>query len=113
MPRREPRSILELAISIGGYRKGFRVVTFIEQWTIAQNALGHEPTVIEAADWWHESQATWFRRQVEFREIFDLLDNPAPIAAAVIARAEAKREAIGSVIAALGSMAPSAAAVAA
>lgn len=78
---------------------------FIEQWTIAQKALGHEPTVIEAADWWKESHATWFRRQGEFREIFDLLDNPAPIAVAIIERADARAEEIGSVIARLGRMA--------
>jgi hypothetical protein len=66
----------------------------------------------EAAGWWKESERTWYHRQAEFREIFDRLENPAPIAVAVIARAEAKREAIGSVIAALGDIAPTAAAVA-
>lgn len=113
MAKREPRSILELALAIGGYRKGFRVVMFIEQWTIAQHALGYEPTLEQAAAWWKESERTWFHRQAEFREVFDLLDTPAPIAAAVIARAEAKAEQIGSVIAALGSIAPTAAAAAA
>lgn len=106
MPGRRDQSILELALAIGGYRKGFRVAMFIEQWTIAQHAIGHEPTLIEVADWWKEQHSTWFKRQSEFREIFDRLDTPAPIAAAVIELAEAKRERIGSVVAALAQMPP-------
>jgi hypothetical protein len=105
MAKRSGNTVLELAIARGGYRRGFRVATFIEQWTIAQHALGHEPTVIEAADWWKESHATWFRRQVEFREFFAPLENPAPIAALVIREVEARRERIGSVVAALGRIA--------
>lgn len=104
MAKRARETILELAIAIGGYRKGFRVCVFIEQWTIAQHALGHEPTVIEAADWWKEPHSTWFLRQAEFREIFDLLENPAPLAAAIIANAEQRAEKIGSVIAQLARM---------
>jgi len=102
--KRPPRTILELAIAIGGYRKGFRACVFIEQWTIAQHALGHEPTVIEAADWWKEPHSSWFKRQSEFREIFDLLDNPAPLAEQIIAQAEDRAEQVGSVIAALARM---------
>jgi len=106
MARREPKTILELAIAIGGYKKGFRVVMFIEQWTIAQHALGHVPYVEEAADWWKEPHRTWWRYLSEFREIFDVLETPAPLAEAVIANAEAKREALGSVVAQLGRMVP-------
>lgn len=104
MPNRPPRTILELAIAKGGYRKGFRAVTFIEQWTIAQRALGHVPSLEEAAAWWKESERTWYHRQVEFRQIFDLLETPEPIATAIIAQAEQRAESIGSVIAALGRM---------
>lgn len=90
--KRPPESILEIAVAVGGYRKGFRVVTYIAQWTIAQRALGHEPSVKEAARWWKESERSWFHHQTEFREIFDLLDTPAPIAALVIAEADSRLE---------------------
>jgi hypothetical protein len=104
--------VLEVAIAKGGYRKGFRVVMYIEQWTIAQRALGHEPTVEEAAAWWKEPRRTWFHRQAEFREIFDLAETPAPIAAAAIAAADEWVERRGSVVSVLGSL-PVPAAVAA
>lgn len=111
MPRRAPKSVLEVAIAVGGYRKGFRVLTFIEQWTIAQNSLGHVPTLEEAAAWWKESERTWFHRQAEFREVFDLLENPGPIATAAIELAEQRAEEIrdGVVVGLLGRLSPTAA----
>jgi hypothetical protein len=97
--------VLEVAIAKGGYRKGFRVAMFIEQWTIAQHALGRVPTLEEAAAWWKESERTWFHRQAEFREIFNRVDTPAPIAAAAIASAQERLERRGSVVSVLGSLA--------
>jgi hypothetical protein len=76
---------LEVAIAVGGYRKGGRVGLYIAQWTIAQRQLGHEPSVEEAAAWWKEPERTWYHRQAEFRQVFPGLGTPAPIAAQVIA----------------------------
>jgi hypothetical protein len=100
--------VLDIAIAVGGLRKGMRVSMYIAQWTIAQQQIGRVPTVEEAADWWKESHRTWWRRQAEFLEIFDLLDNPAPLASAAIERTERKynRGDVGSVIADLGAMVP-------
>lgn len=90
MPKRPPQTVLEVAVAVGGYRKGFRVATYIAQWTIAQRALGHEPTVEEAAAWWKESRRTWFKYQSEFREIFDRLDTPGYFAERIIADSDAE-----------------------
>lgn len=104
MAKRPPSTVLEVAIAKGGYAKGFRVAMYIEQWTIAQRALGHVPTVDEAAAWWKESRRTWFHRQAEFREVFDLIDSPAPIATAAIERLNGRPQR-GSVVAQLGTLA--------
>ena len=90
----------------GGIRKGLRVCTFIAQWTIAQQQLGHEPTTEEAAAWWREPERTWYDRLREFREVFELADTPAPIAAAAIAQSEQRldRGDVGSAIAGLGGL---------
>lgn len=104
MSRRRAPTVIEVAVRKGGIRKGLRVTTFIAQWTIAQQQLGHEPTTEEAAAWWKEPERTWYDRLREFREIFDLADNPAPIAAAAIASTEARlnRDDVGTAIARLG-----------
>lgn len=106
MRKRPPQTVMEIAIAVGGIRKGLRVCTFVAQWTIAQQQLGHVPTVDEAATWWKEPRATWFLRLSEFREIFDLLDNPAPLASAAIARSrrEFGRADVGAAIAQLGDL---------
>jgi hypothetical protein len=46
------------------------VVAFIVMWAIAEDALGHAPTLDEYADWWRESRSTVFREQARFREAF-------------------------------------------
>jgi hypothetical protein len=97
--KREPRTVLEVSISIAGYRKGLRVAMFIEQWTIAQRDLGHVPTLEEAAAWWKESERTWYHRLAEFREVFDLVDTPEPIASYVIEQQQVRDR--GSVMAAV------------
>jgi hypothetical protein len=96
--------VLEVAVAKGGIRKGTRVAAFIGQWTIAQQQLGHEPTTEEAAAWWKESERTWYRRLDEFREIFDLAETPAPIAAAAIAHSDRVlgRDDVGAAIGLLG-----------
>lgn len=100
-------TVLDVAVNRLGLRKGMQVGTFIAQWTIAQQDLGREPTLEEAADWWRESHATWYRRQVDFRRAFPGIGTPGPIAESVIRkradRIASKRE-IGSVLGLLGAV---------
>lgn len=109
MKKRPPETLLEHAVAAGGLRKGSRVTMYVTQWIIAQQDLGHEPTVEEVATWWKESRATWFRHQAEFRELFPDQDNPSAIAAHLIAQMErngrkATQAEAGSVMALLGSI---------
>jgi hypothetical protein len=53
-----------------GQVKAAKVVAFIVQWAIAEEALGHPPTLDEYAEWWCESRSTVFRLQARFREAF-------------------------------------------
>jgi hypothetical protein len=53
-----------------GQIAGAKVVAFIVQWAIAQEALGHALTLDEYGDWWHASRSTVFREQARFREAF-------------------------------------------
>lgn len=91
-------------------RKGMRTAAAVVQWTIAQQDLGHEPTVEEVAAWWKESRATWFRRQADFRELFPDQETPSAIAANLIAQMErngrkATKGEEGTLLALLGSIA--------
>ncbi len=107
MPKGPPRNVLDYAVAKGGIRKGMRVGTFIAQWTIAQDALGFEPTAEQAAQWWKESVATWYRRLEDFRSIFGPeLSTPGPIAVQAIAAGEAHAEKVGEVMSRLGRIVP-------
>jgi len=107
MKNRQRRTVLDYAVAQVGLRRGTRVGLFIAQWLIAQKALGYEPTVDQAADWWRENRATWFRRQAEFREAFPDQDNPSAICRHLIEQhsdQRATRAEIGSVLGWLGSI---------
>jgi len=101
MGTRRAETVLEYAIAKGGIRKGMRCATFIAQWTIAQQALGYEPTAEQAAKWWKESVSTWYRRREDFQQIFDKLETPAPIAAAAISKSEAQLDHVSDALASL------------
>lgn len=74
-----PRSLAQIAIGKKGVIKGSRVLAFILCWGIAEEALGHPPTVEEYADWWKESRSTAFREQARFRECFPQETTPQRI----------------------------------
>src|SRR3954469_20144773 len=63
-------TLQQLAARRVGQVKGAKVVAFVICWAIAEEALGHRPTLDEYADWWNESRATVFREQARFREAF-------------------------------------------
>ena len=68
--RRKRPTLQQLAAKNVGQIAGAKVVAFIVQWAIAQEALGHPLTLEEYADWWHASRSTVFREQARFREAF-------------------------------------------
>jgi hypothetical protein len=63
-------TLQQLASARVGQTKGAKVVAFIVMWAIAEDALGHPPTLDEYAEWWRESRSTAFRLQARFREAF-------------------------------------------
>lgn len=68
--RKRRPTLQQLAASNVGQVAGARVVAFIVQWAIAQEAVGHPLTLDEYGDWWNASRSTVFREQARFREAF-------------------------------------------
>ena len=68
--RRKPRTLIDIAVARGGIIKGPRAISMIFGWFVAEEMLGHPPTLEEYADWWRLSRATAFREQAAFRECF-------------------------------------------
>lgn len=68
--RRQRPTLQQLAAANVGQIAGAKVVAFIVQWAIAQEALGHPLTLDEYGDWWNASRSTVFREQARFREAF-------------------------------------------
>jgi len=81
VPPRTRKSItwLQLAVLNAGIRQGLRAMNWSFTWAVTREALGHDPSVEEVAEWWKESRRTAFREQVAFRAAFPKLDTPAPI----------------------------------
>lgn len=51
--------------------RGARIAEFVITWTVATDALGHEPTVEQVAEWWRERHTrTLYRRLHDFRAAF-------------------------------------------
>jgi len=76
----KPVTLQQLAARHVGRLKSYRVVAFILCWGIAEDALGHSPTLEEYGDWWRESRATTFRQQALFRDAFPGESSPQRIA---------------------------------
>jgi hypothetical protein len=72
-------TLQQLASARVGQTKGAKVVAFIVMWAIAEEALGHPPTLEEYAEWWRESRSTAFRLQARFREAFPTEATPQRI----------------------------------
>ena len=91
-----PRTLAQVAIEKKGVIKGSRVLAFILCWGIAEEALGHPPTVEEYADWWKESRSTAYREQARFRECFPTEATPQRIVNMLQAqRADWKAKGVG------------------
>lgn len=63
-------TLQQLASKNVGQVAGAKVVAFVVQWAMTEEALGHPPTLEEFADWWYASRSTVFREQARFREAF-------------------------------------------
>lgn len=86
MPKRPPRTLLELCVARAGLIKGAKLAEFIASWAIATGGLGHEPGVREFAEWWRlRSPRTAFNRLRDFRAAFPEYDTPGPLAAPLAA----------------------------
>jgi hypothetical protein len=68
--RRQRPTLQQLAAKNVGQIAGAKVVAFIVQWAIAQEAVGHALTLDDYGDWWRASRSTVFREQARFREAF-------------------------------------------
>ena len=62
-------------------------------WAVTREAIGHEPSVEEVADWWNMARRSAFREQAAFRKAFPTLETPAAIYATPESRATAARHA--------------------
>ena len=77
---------MEVAVAQGGLLKGPRAMAVIVGWMVAEQMLGHPPTLEEYQEWWKLSRATAFRDQALFRECFPAETTPQQIADLVRAR---------------------------
>lgn len=94
MPKQErPMTWMELAVRTGGMRAAVTAISWAYCWAVTREALGHEPTVEEVADWWNMSRRSAFREQAQFRKAFPAFDNPAPIYESAESRAAVARHA--------------------
>ena len=94
MSKKQPRTLMEMAVSKVGIYKGARVCAFICQWSMCAQALGHDITIEEYADWWKESIRSAYRHQAEFRSVFGL-PTPQVFADQAIVRATAMTRGVG------------------
>lgn len=78
-PRTRPLTWLEVAIKNAGLRKAITGMSWAYVWGVTREALGHDPSVDEVAEWWRHSRRTAFRDQSAFKAAFPMLESPAPI----------------------------------
>jgi hypothetical protein len=93
LKKRPARTWLEVAVARAGLRTGLRAMTWAYEWGVTREALGHEPTVEEVAEYWNLTRRTAFREQAAFREAFSTMESPAPIYDTDEARAALKKQA--------------------
>jgi len=86
MKRRQPETVLEYCVAAGGVRKGLRVARFLVLWATAQAQAEHGLSAAEYAEFWLEPEATVYRQQAEFRELFGSDASPALVAEFLLSR---------------------------
>lgn len=91
-PKRPP-TWLDVAVHNVGLRLAVRALNWAYCWAVVREALGHDPSVEEVAEWWNMARRTAFRDQADFRKAFPTLETPAPLYASPEARAAIARHA--------------------
>jgi len=93
MPKKErgPVTWLEVAIGTAGIRKAVKGFTWAYTWAVVREAVGHDPSVDEVAEWWRASSRSVYRDQAAFRECFPQLDTPAKLYEAPELRAKIRQ----------------------
>lgn len=71
------RTLAGVAIERGGFRAASRVLSFAMEWGIVVQELKRRPTVEEFAEFWKVSNATAYRDQARWREVFPEFDTPS------------------------------------
>ena len=93
LKKRPARTWLEVAVARAGLRTGIRAMTWAYEWGVTREAVEHEPTVEEVAEYWKLTRRTAFREQASFREAFPMLENPGRIYETEEARAALNKHA--------------------
>lgn len=89
MPKREPRTLLEVIYwRTGSLRTTYRVGLLIQQWAVCRRDLGRRPEVTEYAAWWKISERTAYRQLADFAQAFPEEDYPERIALWLIDRGD-------------------------
>jgi hypothetical protein len=60
-------------------RKALTAMAWAFAWGVTREAIGHDPSADDVADWWFQSRRTAFRNQSAFKAAFPMLESPAPI----------------------------------
>lgn len=77
--QKRPMTWMEVAVRNGGMRAAVTAMGWAYCWAVTREAVGHEPTVEEVADWWNMARRSAFREQAAFRKAFPTLESPALI----------------------------------
>jgi hypothetical protein len=80
---------IEVGVSHAGIRSTIKAINWAYCWAVTCEALGHEPSAEEVAEWWAMS------RRTAFRDAFPMLESPAPIYADDVRATLAKHAAFG------------------
>lgn len=84
---------LEVAVRNGGMRAAVTAMSWAYCWAVTREAIGHDPSVEEVADWWNMARRSAFREQAAFRKAFPTFESPAPIYATPESREAVARHA--------------------
>ena len=74
---RAPRTILELALARGGFRKCRKVLLFGVAWGQVEVALGYAPSIDEYGAWWRQSRASAYREWAVWKEVLPEWETPS------------------------------------
>lgn len=84
-PKSQYPTVAEVMIRRGGLRNMFKAMTYVASWSIARDAIGHDPTWREYGEFWKQSEGKTRKEVVAFRAcvpegvtVAQLLDSARP-----------------------------------